>query len=220
MSSIDQIESTASPTALVERHDLGTPRDWRDRLPRIAGAGFVLRELARTDAPMLLAALHAEEVSRFVDAIPTTVEEFHQFIVATRRERRDGRAVCFGIVPDGMNAAVGLVDIRAMQPDFGVAQWRFALASSEWGTGMFINAARKAVDFAVDVLGTYRLEARATVGNGRGNGALRKIGAVQETILRCGFERDGRRHDQMLWSITDRDWRLQRLARQPARLVS
>ena len=37
----------------------------------------------------------------------------------------------------------------------------------------------------VDVVGTQRFEARAAVANGRGNGALRKIGAVQEGVLRA-----------------------------------
>ena len=60
------------------------------------------------------------------------------------------------------------------------------------------------VDFAVDVIGTHRLEARAAVANGRGNGALRKIGAVQEGILRRSFQRHGVNHDQVLWGIVDR----------------
>jgi ribosomal-protein-serine acetyltransferase len=47
------------------------------------------------------------------------------------------------------------------------------------------------------------------VANGRGNGALRKIGAVQEGVLRRSFLRDGQYHDQVLWSILAEEWRLQ-----------
>ena len=47
------------------------------------------------------------------------------------------------------------------------------------------------VDFAFDTLGVHRLEARAAVANGRGNGALRKIGAVQEGVLRKSFLKNG-----------------------------
>ena len=72
------------------------------------------------------------------------------------------------------------------------------------------------IDFAVDVLGTYRLEARAAVANGRGNGALRKIGAVQEGVLRRSFVHNGVHHDQVLWGIVADDWRLQRLSQEPA----
>jgi RimJ/RimL family protein N-acetyltransferase len=42
--------------------------------------------------------------------------------------------------------------------------------------------------------------------NTRGNAALRKIGAVQEGILRKSFLRGGRLLDQALWAIIDDDW--------------
>ena len=51
----------------------------------------------------------------------------------------------------------------------------------------------------------------------RGNGALRKIGAVQEGILRRSFFRHGVHHDQVLWGIVAEDWRLQRLSQEPTR---
>ena len=63
------------------------------------------------------------------------------------------------------------------------------------------------VDFAVETLGVHRLEARAAVANGRGNGALRKLGAVQEGVLRRSFLKNGEYLDQMLWSILDEEWR-------------
>ena len=48
---------------------------------------------------------------------------------------------------------------------------------------------------------------RAVVENGRGNGALRKIGAVREGTLRQSFRKDGRPLDQHLWAILACDWR-------------
>jgi ribosomal-protein-serine acetyltransferase len=73
---------------------------------------------------------------------------------------------------------------------------------------VFLDGARLVVDFAFDVLGTHRLEARAAVKNGRGNGALRKLGAVQEGLLRRSFLRHGEYLDQVLWTILAEDWRL------------
>src|SRR5262245_48575925 len=132
MSSIDRIELA---TALEgrSRREQATPAsaDWRDGLPVMRGTGFVLREVTLHDAPMLLAALHTEEVSRFIEAPPNSVEAFQQFIAAARRRRKYGEGACFAIVPKGMHAAVGLIELQAMQPDFGVARWSFALASSE-----------------------------------------------------------------------------------------
>jgi RimJ/RimL family protein N-acetyltransferase len=89
----------------------------------------------------------------------------------------------------------------------GTAEWGFALGRAFWGTGIFSTAARLVVDFAFETVGVHRLEARAAVANGRGNGALAKIGAVKEGLLRRSFLRHGQYHDQTLWSIVREDWR-------------
>src|SRR5262249_62389108 len=83
-------------------------------------------------------------------------------------------------------------------------------APAYWGPGMFADAARLVVGFTFEAIRTHRLEARAAILNGRGNGALRKIGAVQEGILRKSFLRNGEYLDQALWTILDEDWRAQR----------
>ena len=43
--------------------------------------------------------------------------------------------------------------------------------------------------------------------NGRGNGALRKLGAMQEGLLRNGLLRNGHYLDQALYTIANEDWR-------------
>jgi RimJ/RimL family protein N-acetyltransferase len=193
-----------------------TTSDWRSSLPVLTGSNFVLRELRAEDAPTLLAMLSTEEVARFISPPPTTVEGFERFIAWTQHERELGNYVCFGVVPAGMTTAVGLFQMRSLEPGFGSCEWGFALGSQFWGTGLFLESARAILDFGVDVMGLQRFEARAAVANGRGNGALRKIGAVQEGVLRRSFLRNGQYHDQVLWSILSEDWRLQRISQQGA----
>lgn len=189
-----------------------TTSDWRTSLPVLAGEQILLRELRIEDAPSLLAMLTTEEVSRFISPPPTTVEGFERFIAWTHHERAQGNYICYGVVPAGMTTAVGLFQLRSLEPGFGSCEWGFALGSQFWGTGIFASGARAILNFGVDVLGAQRFEARAAVANGRGNGALRKIGAVQEGVLRRSFLRNGQYHDQVLWSILAEDWRLQRIA--------
>ena len=69
-----------------------------------------------------------------------------------------------------------------------------------------MEGARLVLDFVFEVMRVHRVEARAAVRNGRGNGALRKIGAVQEGVLRRSFLRNGEYLDQVLWSIVNEDW--------------
>ena len=203
-------------TAVQASPMISTQSDWRQRLPVLTGRGVTLRELRVSDAPVLLAMLSTEEVARFISPPPTSVEGFERFIAWTHVERAAGRYICFGIVPDGMDAAVGLFQVRQSVPDFESAEWGFALGSAYWGSGLFMAGAQLVLDFAFEVIGVHRLEARAAVQNGRGNGALRKIGALQEGILRRSFLRNGAHLDQVLWAILSSDRQALRSAGSPS----
>ena len=181
--------------------------DWRNGLPTLTGSKMTLRDLRLSDAPSLLAMLATEEVAWFISPQPTTVEGFERFIAWTHRERAAGNCICFAVVPEGTDTAAGLFQIREITSGLGTAEWGFAIGSAYWGSGLFLEGARLALNFVFDVLGVHRLEARAAVQNGRGNGALRKLGAVQEGILRKSFLRNGEYLDQVLWTIMDEDWR-------------
>jgi RimJ/RimL family protein N-acetyltransferase len=182
--------------------------DWRKGLPVLTGAGFTLRELRMSDAASLLAMLTTDEVTRFISPPPTTLEGFERFIQWTLRERAAGRYACFGVVPDGTDSAVGIFQVRQLEPGFGTAEWGFAVGSRYWGSGIFLQGAHLVVDFTFDVVGAHRLEARAAAQNGRGNGALRKLSATQEGVLRKSFLRNGEHYDQNLWTLIDDDWRM------------
>jgi ribosomal-protein-alanine N-acetyltransferase len=175
--------------------------DWQTGLPALHGERVVLRELRASDAASLFALLTTAEVSRFISPPPTSVEGFERFIAWTRRQRTLGTYVCFAITLKGFDTAIGIFQVRETESGFGTAEWGFALGSGFWGTGVFQEGAELVLDFAFDTLGVHRLEARAAVLNGRGNGALMKIGAVQECILRKSFLRNGQYLDQALYSI-------------------
>jgi len=181
--------------------------NWQQGLPTLAGEQVVLRELRASDAASLFALLTTEEVSRFISPPPTTVDGFERFIAWAQRERAAGRYICFAVVPDGMDTAIGIFQVRQLDPTFTTAEWGFAIGRAFWGSGVFTAAAQLTIDFSFDVVGVNRLEARAAVANGRGNGALAKLGAVREATLRRSFLKSGRHYDQALWSIVRQDWR-------------
>jgi len=161
--------------------------DWRQGLPTLRGTQVVLRELRASDATSLCALLSTEEVARFMSPPPTTVEGFERFITA-----------------------IGIFQIRETEAGFGTAEWGFAIGSAFWGSGVFQDGAELVLDFAFKTLGVNRLEARAAALNGRGNGALLKVGAVQECILRKSFLCNGQYIDQILYSILESDRRVTR----------
>ncbi|MCU1383954.1 MAG: putative N-acetyltransferase [Acidobacteria bacterium] len=193
-----------------------TGSDWRRGLPLLRGTQVTLRELRRSDAASLCALLTTEEVARFISPPPSAVHGFERFIDWTRRQRIAGSYACYAVTLRGVDTAVGIIQVRALEPGFGIAEWGFVLGASFWGTGVFQESARLVLDFAFDTLRTERLEARAAVANGRGNGALRKLGAVRECGLRKSFHHDGEFVDQALYAILANDRRAAASAIAPA----
>jgi ribosomal-protein-alanine N-acetyltransferase len=179
--------------------------DWQQRLPVLNGQRVSLRELRASDAASLCALLTTEEVSRFISPPPTTVEGFEKFIAWTHRQRTAGAYVCFAVTLHGFDTAIGIFQVRQLASAFETAEWGFAIGSAFWGKGVFHESAELVLDFAIETLGVRRMEARAAVINGRGNGALLKLGAVQECVLRQSFGRDGRYLDQVLYAILAED---------------
>jgi RimJ/RimL family protein N-acetyltransferase len=169
-----------------------------------------LRELQLDDAAMLLAMLTTDEVARFISPPPLTIGGFERFIVCATAERLAGRYACFAVVPSGMQVPVGVFQLRPLDPAAFSADWGFAIGSPFWGTGIFAAGADLLLEFAFDIVGVHRLEARSVVVNGRGNGALRKVGAVCEGVLRRSLLKNGEYYDQHLWSILLSEWRKNR----------
>jgi [ribosomal protein S5]-alanine N-acetyltransferase len=207
---ISQPELRLHTTTLPQQRPVApapVSRDWREGLPTLTGASLVLRELELSDAARLLSLLTPETVARFISTPPGTVESFERFIQWAHRERANGRYACYAVVLHGSTEAIGLFQLRQLERDFATAEWGFALGSDYWGRGYFMEGAQLLVDFAVDTIGVRRIEARSAVANGRGNGALRKVGAMHEGVLRRSFTKDGRHMDQCLWAILAEEWR-------------
>jgi ribosomal-protein-alanine N-acetyltransferase len=203
--------SLASPAI----DDVVITADWRLQLPVLTGERIRLRELRPGDAASLLALLTNDEVTRFISPPPTTLEGFEGFIEWAARQRSTGSHAGFAATLKGSDALIGLFQVtRGFEPR-DTAEWGFFISPALWGTGLFREGADLLLDFAFNTVGVHRLEARAATVNARGNGALLKIGAVPEYVLRGSFVRHGQALDQMLYSIHDDDWRRSR-RRQPA----
>jgi [ribosomal protein S5]-alanine N-acetyltransferase len=185
---------------------------WSNGLPLLSGARLSLRELRVDDAHALVSLLSNCEVARCISTPPSTFDGFARFIDWAVRERTQGNFICFAVVPHGMTSPVGLFQVRPLEPGFGTAEWGFVLGSDFWGSGIFVESATMVLDFLFQTIGVRRLEARTSTVNGRGNGALRKLGAVREGILRQGFRRDGELHDQVMWALLAEDWEFRRMA--------
>ena len=116
------------------------------------------------------------------------------------------RSAWFAVTLAGFDTAIGIFQTRAMEADFSVADWGFALGSPFWGTGVFREGAELILGFIFDTLDVHRLEAVAAIRNGRANGALLRLGAVQEGLLRRSFLCHGEYLDEALYAMLADDY--------------
>jgi ribosomal-protein-alanine N-acetyltransferase len=176
--------------------------DWWIQVPVLAGPSIRIREVEAADAAALMELFSDPLVNRHLYPPPSSVTKFEGFIEWAQRQRAAAKCVCFVVVPNGLLQPIGLFQLRALDREFQVAEWGFALAPSFWGTGLFEEAATLVAEFAF-AIGTKRIEARAVIENGRANRALEKIGAKGEALLRKAFKKHA---PQFLWAIVADEW--------------
>jgi RimJ/RimL family protein N-acetyltransferase len=179
---------------------------WRNTLPPLAGRVVLLREPGGQDLGPLVDLLSLGDATAFGLDQPVSEVNVQELIDGFARERANGLAFTYVITLATARTIVGLVQVRQLDPTFEAAEWECTIAPSSRGSGIFLETARLVGSFAFGTLGTHRLEARVLLQNGRAQGALRKLGAVQEGVLRRSVRRAGEYFDQVLWSLLKEDW--------------
>jgi N-acetyltransferase len=180
--------------------------DWRQKLPILVGRLVTLRELTSQDVGPLIELLSIGDTSRFGLDEPISDIDVRALIDHAIRDRGAGLSLTYAVVQNATRAVVGLTQVRQLEPSFETAECEGTLAPSVRGTGVFLETARLVGSFVFGTVGARRVEVRVLLQNGRANGALRKLGAVQEGILRRSVRRRGEYLDQALWSLLKDDW--------------
>jgi RimJ/RimL family protein N-acetyltransferase len=180
--------------------------DWRTELPTLMGRMVTLREPTAQDLGPLVDLLSLGDATRFGLEEPVTDVEIQELIDRAARERAAGVAFTYVITMASARSVAGLMQVRRLDPAFEAAEWECTVAPSLRGTGIFMEAARLLGSFAFGTVGVHRLEARVLLQNGRASGALRKLSAVQEGVLRRSVRYGNDYFDQVLWSVLKEDW--------------
>ena len=180
--------------------------NWRTELPILTARVVTLREPTSSDLGALVDLLSAADATPFGIDDSNIEVGVQRLIERAVRERAAGQSITYAITTGTARAPVGLIQVRRLDPAFEVGEWECTLAPAARGTGVFVETIRLVGSFAFGSIGARRLETRVLLQNGRGNTALRKLGAVQEGILRRSIRRNGEYVDQVLWSLLKEDW--------------
>jgi RimJ/RimL family protein N-acetyltransferase len=179
---------------------------WRLALPVLKGPSVTLREPTMDDVVDVFELLATADASRFgLDEEVTDVAAV-EFVARAVDERTQGQSFTYLVTLSASQQIVGAIQVRGLDPTFETAEWEATMLPSARGTGTFAEAARLVGSLTFGTINTHRLEARVLLQNGRAHGALKKLGAVQEGVLRRAVRREGRAFDQILWSLLKEDW--------------
>lgn len=179
---------------------------WTDRVPHLRGDLTTLREVAATDVYPLFALFSNPAVTAYMAPPPPTLAKFAGFIEWSFQQREQGHGVCFGIVPEGMEVAVGILQVR-LDPSLSGAEWGFVLSTHFWSTGVFADAAKLLVEFAFTTMRVERLEARIAGRNQRAHAAVQKLGARFESTIASLSPQGIPRDPESVWGLREHDWR-------------
>jgi [ribosomal protein S5]-alanine N-acetyltransferase len=186
---------------------------WTDQVPPLHGDLTTVREVAAIDVYTLFTLFSDPAVTAYMAPPPPTLAKFAGFVEWSQQQRAQGRGICFGIVPDGMTAAVGILQVRCVDPTSSDAEWGFVLSAHFWSTGVFSDAANVLVQFAFRTMHITRLEARIALRNRRAQAAMQKLGARFESTLAGSSPKGIPRDPESVWILREHDW--QNRARDP-----
>jgi ribosomal-protein-alanine N-acetyltransferase len=179
---------------------------WTDRVPPLRGDLTTLREVAVSDVYSLFTLFSDPAVTTYMAPPPPTLAKFAGFVEWSHQQRAQGKGVCFGIVPDGMASAVGILQVR-FDPTIAGAEWGFVLSTHFWSTGVFSDAANVLVEFAFTTMHIERLEARIAQRNQRAHAAVQKLGARFESTLPSSSPEGIPRDPESVFAMREHDWR-------------
>jgi RimJ/RimL family protein N-acetyltransferase len=180
--------------------------EWKKNLPVLTARQVTLREVTPADLAPLVTVLSTPDASRFGIEEPDVEVAAQRVIERAARERTAGFGFTYGITATGSRVLVGVIYVRQLDPAFEAAECDCTIVPAARGTGVFLESARLVGSLLFGTIGAHRIEARVLLHNGRSNGALKKLGAAQEGVLRRALRRGDGYYDQVLWSMLKEDW--------------
>lgn len=173
-----------------------------DSLPVLTQGGVSLREVHPCDSAALVELFARPDVSAHLSPPPSTVDEFNSWIALSQSRRTERRAACYTLLT-GNSEVSGLFMALRLETD-GHAEIGFAIAPALWGTGVFMTASEIYLAFLFEEWDVATLIGRTLQRNGRGVGAMRKLGAtVMDRADRNGEQ-------ELIWTVTKDDYEQRR----------
>ena len=177
---------------------------WRLGLPEIAGPGFRLREPRLADGDALARAFDADAAATMGVEAPGTSDQWVHVVASARADRAARHTACYLVERDGSADVCGLVLLQRVARGSRVTTASFVFPETERQTALPALTLACVFAFAFQTVGVGRVEGR--VACQRDLDLVRRLGAVEEGVLRGAMPSADGFADQMLWSLLGSDW--------------
>ena len=173
----------------------------------LSGERVRLTALTLDDLPTIARWYEDAEFMRLYDARPAQPKsrtELEQWL-AERHKAKD--MVAFAVRPQGSDGLIGTVELDGILWVHGVCGFGIAIGDrAHWGQGYGYEAACLSLAFAFDELNLHRVTATVFSYNARSIALLEKLGFQREGVYREFLQRDGARHDMLLYGLLHWEW--------------
>jgi ribosomal-protein-serine acetyltransferase len=181
----------------------------RDHLNIPVGDGIELRRVSTADCAVLFAAIDRNR-ARLSTWLPWLSDEFRlKDLTEFIRQREMDNAARVGLATNiwfqgELCGAIALHAIDARDRNTSIGYW---LDEAFEGRGIMTRACRAIIGEGFRQYGLHRIEIRCATGNGRSSAIPRRLGFVEEGILREAEWLYDRWVDLRVFSMLEQDWK-------------
>jgi RimJ/RimL family protein N-acetyltransferase len=172
-----------------------------------------LTALNKDDVPIIAGWYVDSAMLRLFDAVAARPQSEAEIARKLEAWERDENGFYFAIrsVDDAKEDLVGIIELDGVLWPHGVCGISIAIGDSgDWGQGYGYEAARLALAFAFHELNLHRVTATVFSYNERSRALFEKLGFQHEGTFREFLERDGERHDMLLYGLLRPEWEVTR----------
>jgi ribosomal-protein-serine acetyltransferase len=173
------------------------------------GEGIELRGVSSTDCSELYAAIDRNRI-RLRTWLPWASDTFSsddliEFVRQREIDNVAGISLTTNIWLEGL--LCGAIGLHAIDPGNRNTSIGYWLDGAHEGRGIMTRACRAIVTEGFRQYGLHRIEIRCAVGNDRSSAIARRLGFVEEAILRDAEWLRGRWVDLRVFSMLEQDWK-------------
>jgi RimJ/RimL family protein N-acetyltransferase len=173
----------------------------------LRGARLRLTALEEDDVPIIASWDEDTQFLRLYDARLARPRPKGEVADWLKQLRQEDHTIAFGIRGVESNDLLGTVTLDGVLWPHRVCGIGIAIGErDQWGKGYGFEAAQLTLDFAFRELNLHRVTATVFNYNRRSIALVEKLGFQREGAFREYLERDGERHDMLLYGLLRPEW--------------